>query len=342
MTHYRTALQIQPNYARAHYALGNALAARCRLDEAIARFQQAVELEPEFAEAHCNLGAALQSRGRIDEALAHYRKALVIKPDYGRVRYNIGTFLAGRQQFDEAITQFQQALKLKPDYVDAHHNLAWLLATCPQASMRNGTEAIAHAQRANQLCGARSRRFSTHWRPPMPKRGDSLRPWPQDGKPWNWPGNKTNELWLMPCTPGSHCTKLESPIISRRRLPHRRNLDRLHRSARRLPRHSAYHGPQGWRFIGANVNTTTGQILSDSKPFAFETDKLATWLCVQIDGDVLMTRIVLDLTSSSTVVVGHYVFNSHGYQQIADHIVASIHRYYETCTNTDERVIIFN
>ncbi len=35
----------------------------------------------------------------------------------------------------------------------AHNHLAWLLATCPEASLRNGAEAIEHAQRADHLCG---------------------------------------------------------------------------------------------------------------------------------------------------------------------------------------------
>ncbi len=46
-------------------------------------------------------------------------------------------------------------MELKPDDADAQNNLAWLLATCPADSLRNGAEAIEHAQRANQLCGGR-------------------------------------------------------------------------------------------------------------------------------------------------------------------------------------------
>ncbi len=63
--------------------------------------------------------------------------------------------MASRGQFDEAIFQFQQALKLKPGDADAHGSLAWLRATCPQASLRNGAEAIEHAQQANQLSGGK-------------------------------------------------------------------------------------------------------------------------------------------------------------------------------------------
>jgi tetratricopeptide (TPR) repeat protein len=54
---------------------------------------------------------------------------------------------------EEAIVQYQKALQIEPDYAKALNNLAWVLATCPQASLRNGNKAVALAQRANQLTG---------------------------------------------------------------------------------------------------------------------------------------------------------------------------------------------
>jgi len=155
MVHYRRVVELQPGDAEAQYNLAIVLAGRGRFDEAIARFQRVVEIAPDYAEGHNNLGAALQSRGRIDEALAQYRRALEIKPNYARVYYNIGTALAGRGRFGEAIAQFRRALEIQPDNADAQNNLAWLLATCPAASLRNGADAIQHAERANRLCGGR-------------------------------------------------------------------------------------------------------------------------------------------------------------------------------------------
>ena len=70
-------------------------------------------------------------------------------------RNNVGVALAALGRFDHALTQFRKALQLQPDCVEARKNLAWLRATCPQASLRNGGEAIEHARRADQLCGSR-------------------------------------------------------------------------------------------------------------------------------------------------------------------------------------------
>ena len=35
-----------------------------------------LEIKPDFVEAHCNLGNALAGRGQVDEAIAHLQKAL--------------------------------------------------------------------------------------------------------------------------------------------------------------------------------------------------------------------------------------------------------------------------
>jgi tetratricopeptide (TPR) repeat protein len=108
---------------------------------------------PENVLAHNNLGNALFQKGRVDEAIFQYQKALQINPDYAKACYNLGNALLQKGSVDEAITHFQKALQIKPDYVEAQNNLAWMLATCPQASLRNGNKAVELAQRANQLTG---------------------------------------------------------------------------------------------------------------------------------------------------------------------------------------------
>ena len=53
----------------------------------------------------------------------------------------------------EAIAQYQKALQINSNYVQTLNGLAWLLATCPQASLRDGNKAVELAQRANHLTG---------------------------------------------------------------------------------------------------------------------------------------------------------------------------------------------
>ncbi len=151
---YRAALKIQPDYADAHYDLGNALFDTGQLQEAIRHYQSALEIEPDFIEARFNLGNALFEDGRLDAAIAQYKKVLETKPDYIGAQNNMGAALMRAGRMAEAADQYRKALETRPQNIDALDNLAWMLATSPQASLRDGAKALALAQKAVQLDGA--------------------------------------------------------------------------------------------------------------------------------------------------------------------------------------------
>ena len=153
MEHVQRALQINPDSANAHDILGNAFLQKGNVDGAILEYQAALRLNPRYAEACYNLGNARLRQGKLDEAIAQYQKALEINPDFAEAHNNLGTALLHQGNAAEAIAQYQRALQIRPDKVGVQNNLAWQLATCPQASLRNGNQAVALAERANQLTG---------------------------------------------------------------------------------------------------------------------------------------------------------------------------------------------
>jgi tetratricopeptide (TPR) repeat protein len=150
---FQKALQIRPDFAEAHNNLGNALLQKGNVDEAIVHCQKALQINPNIAEAHNNLANALFQKGNVDEAIAHYRQALQIRPDFAEAHNNLGNALLQKGNVDEAIAHYQQALQIRPDFAEALNKLAWVLAICPQASLRNGSKAVELAQRANRLTG---------------------------------------------------------------------------------------------------------------------------------------------------------------------------------------------
>jgi tetratricopeptide (TPR) repeat protein len=153
IVHLQTALRINPSFANAHDILGNALLQKGKVDEAIAEYHIALQINPRFAEACYNLGNARLRQGNVDEAIAQYQKALEFNPDFADAHNNLGTALLHRGNTAEAIAQYRLAMQLKPDKAEIQNNLAWLLATCSDASLRNGNQAVALAERANQLTG---------------------------------------------------------------------------------------------------------------------------------------------------------------------------------------------
>ena len=133
--------------------LGAALRQKGRLDEATAQFQKAVERSPHFAPAHLDLASALLQGGRLDEAIFQYRKAIEIYPGFAQAHYGLGCALLQKGEADQAAMQYRLGIENKPDYVEAYNNLAYILATSPNASVRDGRQAVGLAEKGNRLTG---------------------------------------------------------------------------------------------------------------------------------------------------------------------------------------------
>jgi superkiller protein 3 len=160
--HYQEALRLQPNLPEAHCNLGITLTRIGRLMEAIAQFRTALQLQPDLAAARNNLGDALINfgcvlfqKGQLNQAIASLQEGLQIRPDNAGAYNCLGLIFLRQGQAGEAAADFQKALELQPDNADAHKCLAWMLATCPEASVRNGARAIELAQQAEQLSGGK-------------------------------------------------------------------------------------------------------------------------------------------------------------------------------------------
>jgi len=150
---FQKAAETKPDLPDAHVKLGGALAQQGRMDEAIAQLQKAVQLKPDLAPAQLNLGNALLQEGRVEEAIRHYEKALQISPGYGKAHSNLASALLRQGKMGDAITHLQRAVQLEPDDASLQNNLAWLLATGPDASLRNGEMAVSLARQANAQTG---------------------------------------------------------------------------------------------------------------------------------------------------------------------------------------------
>ncbi len=187
ITHLQTLLKEYPNDAQAHYDLGNALLRKGNSQGAIAAYEKTLSIQARYPAAHYNLGIALDQNGQIDEAIAHYREAVQEQPNYPKAYYLLGNDLLHKGRVDDAIAAYEQALKSRLTYpeaenniglaflqkgrpseaiahwqnalagqsdsVDTLNNLAWVLATFPESWIRDRKQALALAERANQLSG---------------------------------------------------------------------------------------------------------------------------------------------------------------------------------------------
>jgi predicted O-linked N-acetylglucosamine transferase (SPINDLY family) len=140
------ALALVPDWAEAHFNLGNAWRAQGKLDEAASCYERALQLKPDYAEVHNNLGLVCRALGDLDKAAACYRRTVHLRPGFAEAHNNLGSVLALQGKPDEASACYQRALQEQPGYAEAHNNLGNVLKTQGELD-----EAMACYQRALQL-----------------------------------------------------------------------------------------------------------------------------------------------------------------------------------------------
>jgi protein O-mannosyl-transferase len=150
--HLIASLEVNPDNAQAHSNLGRVLSLQRKFAEAEPHLQAALRLKPNDVDIRKSCAAALMEQGRCDEAVAQFREALRIRADADTL-LQLASLLYQARRVPEAVAEYRQVLAIRPDQPEALNNLAWLLATCPDAAVRNGAEAVRLAERACRLNG---------------------------------------------------------------------------------------------------------------------------------------------------------------------------------------------
>jgi tetratricopeptide (TPR) repeat protein len=155
-TLWRRTLACTSRNSGAEQNLGQSIYEKGNVEEAIVHFQNALRIDPNQATVHSALGVALLEIGRADQSLAHLERAVKIDPNDADAHYNFGNTLLQLGRAREAVAQYRRALEINPDDTQAQNNLAWILATCPDAGIRDGLQAVTVAERADVLTMGRS------------------------------------------------------------------------------------------------------------------------------------------------------------------------------------------
>lgn len=173
------AIELEHDYAPAHFELGLTYSEQGQLEDAADYFQLAVHFAPEFAPAWLQLGKVLAKLRRADAARAAYQEALARDPGLGEawrslcnllkaggdwhaavecyasaasrdpvsaeLRCQLGYALFQVGRYDESRASFDAALLLQPDMVEARHNLGLLLLEtgCPDEALQSFMLALA-------------------------------------------------------------------------------------------------------------------------------------------------------------------------------------------------------
>lgn len=127
ITHYETAIQLDPDYAPAHAGLGLAwrlllasratygtLSLEASTSRALPHLERALELDPDLPEALGAMGLALDAQERYEEAISYYERALAINPSQTDIRnwYSDALSTMGRER--DSVAEIERAYQLDP------------------------------------------------------------------------------------------------------------------------------------------------------------------------------------------------------------------------------------
>ncbi len=148
---FKRALQIDPKIADAHVAIGSIQLMRSQRTEAVSSFGHAIEIDAEKGSAYGGRAAAYLAMGEHRRALQDLNNAIRIDPGQPEYLRNRGAVYSQMGEWYQALADLETALRLTPNDVDAHLTRAWMLATCPEPKLRDGSKAVASATRACEL-----------------------------------------------------------------------------------------------------------------------------------------------------------------------------------------------
>jgi arylsulfatase A-like enzyme/Flp pilus assembly protein TadD len=186
---YRRAVELDPELPQARANLALALARQGRVDEAVEHLREAVRIEPQQAEGFLtrtlalaehgerdegrqaleagaqvsetavessfNLGLMAMKDGRTEAARTHLERTLSLDPAHAQALGALSRLYVAARRFGDLARILRAAVAADPKDARLATNLALLLASCQDASVRNGAEAVQLAERAASLSGYR-------------------------------------------------------------------------------------------------------------------------------------------------------------------------------------------
>ncbi len=155
------AIELEPNFARAHSAIADVWSLRGQLDNSLSAFglregpdvdrvaakcELALRLDPRSSEAHASFGILYWNVWRFADSERELREAIRLNANYASAHQWLGRTLMMEGRLDEALSELKQATELDPLSPRILDNYAWALIFAGRLS-----EAIAFCDRALAL-----------------------------------------------------------------------------------------------------------------------------------------------------------------------------------------------
>ncbi|MBA3484235.1 MAG: tetratricopeptide repeat protein [Pirellulales bacterium] len=145
-------IQLNPKFAKAYSNRATLYVQAGDTEKAIADYQAAIQIDPTLSQALIGHARVCHMTGRLDEALESFDAAINQDDASAETVCSRGDLLVDLGRYGDALKDYTRAIDLNPKFEHAYRNGAWLLATCPDDSIRDVQGAIKGAQAALE-CG---------------------------------------------------------------------------------------------------------------------------------------------------------------------------------------------
>jgi tetratricopeptide (TPR) repeat protein len=146
-------ITINPNFAKAYSNRATLYVQAGDVERSAADYESALSNDPKLTQALVGYGRLCHMTGRLDDALTHFNRAMEQTGDVtAEVACSRGDLLVDLGRYRDALLDYAKAIDLDPQFEHAYRNGAWLLATCPDETVRDAQAALAGAKKALE-CG---------------------------------------------------------------------------------------------------------------------------------------------------------------------------------------------
>jgi tetratricopeptide (TPR) repeat protein len=146
-------ITINPKFAKAYSNRATLYVQAGDVERAVADYESALSHDPKLTQALVGYGRLCHMTGRLDDALTHFNRAMEQTSEVtAEVACSRGDLLVDLGRYRDALQDYAKAIDLDPQFEHAYRNGAWLLATCPDETVRDAQAALTGAKKALE-CG---------------------------------------------------------------------------------------------------------------------------------------------------------------------------------------------
>ncbi|HVZ81262.1 MAG TPA: tetratricopeptide repeat protein [bacterium] len=120
----KKALEIDPTYAKAYFALGYLYSRFDMDDPAVRMYKMSLRFDPNNAQVMNNLGMHLKREGNYEEAMPLFQKAVEADGQNADYLYDLGDAYLDQSQYPEALEHLKRASELKPEDAAIYDDIA--------------------------------------------------------------------------------------------------------------------------------------------------------------------------------------------------------------------------